>query len=466
MKKYIIIILFILLFVNGLGICVFYKDKKEKEDILYKNSIKNLRSNFNSVKRQYKKLINYAFYKDINNKYILRLIKKKNKKKLTYELKRIFNYLRRENVDKIFILDLTGKLIAGVSKDKLSNQFKPEKLASIQYVYPLTYKNSFLGNIYFSIPFSVIQEELNKIFPETYLFLLNKDIIVDKIKRKTTKIAIPSEISANFYYENMTLKNIPISLINSKIKEEVQPFLSLKKPISLVYKYKNNYILISFYPVYNLKQQFIGYLVSYSVDNTYGVIIKSYYLNIILTFLISIVLAILVYITIKNIERFRYLAETDRLTDLYNKGKFNEVLSQEIERARRYKRPLSLIVFDIDHFKKINDTYGHKVGDEVLKALAKLVRKKVRKTDFVARWGGEEFVILAPETDLEGAKKLAEKIRQAVENYEFPTVKKVTISLGVAQLKEDDTPDDFIVRADKALYKAKEGGRNQVQVTD
>jgi len=165
-------------------------------------------------------------------------------------------------------------------------------------------------------------------------------------------------------------------------------------------------------------------------------------------------------------ERFRHLAETDRLTGLFNKGKFNEVLKKEIERVKRYKRPLSLIIFDIDHFKRINDTYGHKVGDEVLKELAKVIKKSVRKTDFVARWGGEEFVILALETDLEGAFKLAEKIRKTVEEHEFPTVKNVTVSLGVAQYIDGESPEDFIIRADMALYKAKEGGRNRVELAN
>ncbi|RUM48188.1 MAG: GGDEF domain-containing protein [Hydrogenothermus sp.] len=165
-------------------------------------------------------------------------------------------------------------------------------------------------------------------------------------------------------------------------------------------------------------------------------------------------------------ERFKHLAETDRLTGLFNKGKFNEVLKKEIERAKRYKRPLSLIIFDIDHFKRINDTYGHKVGDEVLRELAKVIKSIIRKTDFVVRWGGEEFVILAPETDLDGALKLAEKLRQTVEKHQFPTVKNVTISLGVAQYIDEETPEEFIIRADMALYKAKENGRNRVEVAN
>ncbi|HIE59298.1 MAG TPA: GGDEF domain-containing protein [Hydrogenothermaceae bacterium] len=154
------------------------------------------------------------------------------------------------------------------------------------------------------------------------------------------------------------------------------------------------------------------------------------------------------------------------LTGLFNKGKFNKVLKKEVERAKRYKRPLSLIIFDIDHFKRINDTYGHKVGDEVLKELAKIIKSVIRKADFVARWGGEEFVILAPETDLDGALNLAEKLRQTVEKHQFPTVKNVTISLGVAQYIDGETPEEFIIRADMALYKAKENGRNRVEVAN
>ena len=219
-------------------------------------------------------------------------------------------------------------------------------------------------------------------------------------------------------------------------------------------------------PIKTINNKFLGYLISYSKNKAFEIVQKSFIVNIILSALISPIIGILAYILFRDMERFKHLAETDRLTGLFNKGKFNEVLKKEIERAKRYKRPLSLIIFDIDRFKRINDTYGHKVGDEVLRELAKVIKSIIRKTDFLVRWGGEEFVILAPETDLDGALKLAEKLRQTVEKHQFPTVKNVTISLGVAQYIDEETPEEFIIRADTALYKAKENGRNRVEVAN
>jgi len=123
-----------------------------------------------------------------------------------------------------------------------------------------------------------------------------------------------------------------------------------------------------------------------------------------------------------------------------------------------------MIVFDIDHFKKVNDTYGHSAGDYVLKTIADIVRKTIRKIDYLVRWGGEEFVIIPSETNLEKAHALAERIRKITESYKFDTVGKVTISMGVTEFEEGDTGDSFIKRADDAMYKAKEKGRNRVVV--
>ena len=464
--KNLIIVISIILVINGAGFFIFSKDKNEKETILIKNTLKEVESNFRSTRYSYEKLTEYAFEKDINIPEILKLIYKKRKKSLEKKLKKIFFYLNRQNIEKLFIIGINGKVLAGFSKYNHPKQFKPDKIASIQIVYQLFYRKKYIGNVYFSIPFHAVQKDLNTIFPYTYLFLIKKDIVLEKIKRKTYISAIPSELSKDFYYEKFEAKDIPVGYINGRIKKDIRKYLKLHKPFATVFKYNGKYILISFYPVKSINGKFLGYLVSYMGEKTYEIIMRSFYINIILTFVVSIALGILIYIIISDIEKFKKLAETDRLTGLYNKGKFNEVLSKEIERAKRYKRYLSLIIFDIDHFKRINDTYGHKVGDEVLKTLSKIIKENIRKTDFAARWGGEEFVILAPETDIEGASKLAEKLRKAVESYTFPTVKNITISLGVAQYNFEEKPEDFVVRADMALYKAKEGGRNRVEVAN
>lgn len=158
------------------------------------------------------------------------------------------------------------------------------------------------------------------------------------------------------------------------------------------------------------------------------------------------------------------LATSDPLTLLINRRKFEELLDYEMERDKRYRTGLTLIFCDIDRFKQINDTHGHDAGDQVLKAVARLLRSSIRATDIVARWGGEEFLILIPNTTAELARVLAEKLRMRIDGFEFPVVRKLTASFGVTHMLGDDDRNSAIRRADAALYRAKNNGRNRVEV--
>ena len=162
-------------------------------------------------------------------------------------------------------------------------------------------------------------------------------------------------------------------------------------------------------------------------------------------------------------EKLRLLSTTDELTGAYNRRAFNEYLGANIDRAMRYNEHLSMFLLDIDNFKKINDTYGHDVGDLVLKALVRVVRESVRQQDIVARWGGEEFTILLPQTGKDAALQLAERLRKKIAVNDFPKVGRITVSIGLAELQVDDTSDALVKRADLALYQAKDSGRNIVK---
>ena len=155
-------------------------------------------------------------------------------------------------------------------------------------------------------------------------------------------------------------------------------------------------------------------------------------------------------------------ATTDPLTTLYNRGYFNQCLKNEMERSKRYGSALSLIIFDIDRFKQVNDTFGHLSGDIILKELSFLCLAIIRESDILARWGGEEFIILVPENDEAAIVPFAEKLRSLIEKHSFPIKTQVTCSFGVVQYIEEESKDDFINRADQAMYKAKEKGRNKV----
>lgn len=171
------------------------------------------------------------------------------------------------------------------------------------------------------------------------------------------------------------------------------------------------------------------------------------------------------HITLKQQrDQLLSMASHDQLTGLYNRHFLFLNAKKKISRSIRHKTPMSLVMMDIDHFKKINDLHGHPTGDAVLQAVAVLLNKQCRQEDIVARFGGEEFIILFDHTDLNNARKKAEQLRQMVEESQ-PEQLLVTMSFGVVQLKQEkDNIDDIIKRADEALYFAKEAGRNRVAV--
>ena len=157
-------------------------------------------------------------------------------------------------------------------------------------------------------------------------------------------------------------------------------------------------------------------------------------------------------------------ATIDYLTQCYNKGMFNKLLSGEIKRTNRHNNVFSLIIFDIDNFKIVNDTFGHLAGDTVLQEIARITRGAIRESDNFARWGGEEFCILLPDTNIQGGKNLADKLQRTIANHDFGNPGTITCSFGVVQFSPELTEDKLVSRADKALYRAKQNGKNQAVV--
>jgi diguanylate cyclase (GGDEF)-like protein len=170
------------------------------------------------------------------------------------------------------------------------------------------------------------------------------------------------------------------------------------------------------------------------------------------------------YLAALEIEKSEYekSSRTDPLTGCLNRAGFGSVLLREQENLTKNGSPVSFVLLDIDHFKEVNDTYGHNVGDEVLVNLTKLIQGKIRNSDSLVRWGGEEFVILCGETPIQNAQFLAEKLRVAIENTQLITQQRITCSFGISEMIAGEDPKRLFERADKALYASKEGGRNRV----
>ena len=160
-------------------------------------------------------------------------------------------------------------------------------------------------------------------------------------------------------------------------------------------------------------------------------------------------------------NKYKTKASIDELTGAVNKAKFNEILLEIMATYRIRNKPFSLIMCDIDNFKKINDTYGHLAGDDVLKKIVELFMDKIRANDVVARWGGEEFAIILQDTHLQSATKVADNLKESVEKYYFNTIGHTTCSFGVAEYSSQ-SKNEFVNMVDKRLYHAKKSGKNMV----
>ncbi|XPV67971.1 MAG: diguanylate cyclase [Halarcobacter sp.] len=156
------------------------------------------------------------------------------------------------------------------------------------------------------------------------------------------------------------------------------------------------------------------------------------------------------------------ISQMDKLTQVYNRIKIDKSLDEEMKRFKRNKFIFSILLIDVDHFKLVNDTYGHQVGDKVLIEVSNILKKSCRNIDIVGRWGGEEFLIICQNTHIEGAMQLAQKIKDKIENFEFDTIKHLTVSIGLSQVNETDSIETFIKRVDNNLYSAKKHGRNKI----
>ncbi|WP_367606293.1 diguanylate cyclase [Legionella sp. W05-934-2] len=174
----------------------------------------------------------------------------------------------------------------------------------------------------------------------------------------------------------------------------------------------------------------------------------------------------LIFNDITNQKLIRHISETDSLTGIYNRYRIDTILDHELNRQKRYCHNLAVGMIDLDYFKPINDTHGHLVGDDVLIKFVEIIKSNIRKVDIFGRWGGEEFIIIFPETNLDQAYQTCEKLRKAIIDSEFPQGVSLTASFGITECEEDDSIDAIIHRADQALYQAKKNGRNCTKIAD
>ncbi len=488
-KKSTVVYIFIFLFLS-IAISFMFNIKKEQNKQLYLNQkIIKAVAEFKATLNGYRMVVDFILNRYFTDPQILNIIyeglkapdneKERYRETLYTKLKPLYTEMKKHRINYLQIKfpdgtvffsfhrpeESAGKksrfIIIGSKQNKITGGFR--------FPSELYFRGQFLGTVEIAISYDAIKDQLRKIFKGEYRFLIYKTFLLNRLLREERKSYIQSKIDPNFYYESKANRDYQMNLqtfsrINLKLKEKTKNRLSKFKNFAVDIKVDGNYYVVSFIVISNTKGENIGYLVYYEKDNTIFLFSETFLMMYGSVELALLAMLWLLISLITKSEKFKTMSELDVLTGIYNKGKFNDVLDTELKKVRRYKRPMGLILFDIDHFKQINDTFGHQVGDYVLKTIADIIKKNIRDTDIFARWGGEEFVILAPETEINGLKMLAEKLRKAIENHSFEKVKKITASFGITEAIPEDTTDTIVKRADEALYLAKEKGRNRVEI--
>lgn len=358
----------------------------------------------------------------------------------------------------------THKPISGFEEGRIFNGFR--------HVFPIFYHNEFVGSVEISYSFSAIKEIAERLYRVHCELILHKEVVDKCVFSEEHSNYAVSELGEQFYYDKKVHfkdQHIFTSDVISKIDRSLSPQISQKlqsgKSAILISEIDGNTFTIFFIPLQSFDRHQAGYIVIYRPDNEIPLHIRHFWEMFITG---SFIISIVTFLLMNLYYRLRYqqivlqeMAYTDKLTQISNRTFIQENLSFLIHLSERQNSTLSVIFFDLDHFKHINDTYGHQVGDHVLSTLTSRIKNHLRKSDLLGRWGGEEFIIALPDTPLDQATILAEKLRQSIENTSF-AFGGLTCSFGVVAHKNGESYEALLQRADELLYKAKQFGRNCV----
>ncbi|MBK5254278.1 MAG: diguanylate cyclase [Peptostreptococcaceae bacterium] len=344
------------------------------------------------------------------------------------------------------------------------------------FVDPLFKDGKQVGCVETSISFVTVIELMDKTFDTPSLFIIKKSVVDNKVFGELISENYEQCNAFDSYYYDKECKEYIddtgkyyslISLLTKDLNklEEIDELVSKGETFIFNLKADDETYSVVFLKVENVLGEQIGYLEFYNEDFAVDTLIKGIRVKTILILTLWIIVLMTIFIFSRTRDKIEKISYFDKLTGAYNRYKMYDFIEQEIERKCRYETDFSVILYDIDSFKSVNDKQGHLAGDLVLKESTEIVRRKIRGNDKLFRFGGDEFLILLPNTLLGDAKLAAENIRAMIENTEnyYELKEKITLSLGVAQYKPGESSSDVVDRADEMLYKAKEEGRNRVK---
>ncbi|MFA5576374.1 MAG: diguanylate cyclase [Tissierellaceae bacterium] len=421
--------------------------------------------------------------KDLLRADLSKLVEKKYRFMEKYEFKQLhFHLPNTESFLRLHAPEQYGDILKDLRESvKIANETKSyvkgfeegRIINGYRFVYPLSYKCEHIGTVEVSLSSASVLKFLSELYPEEdFHFIIYSQVIEGSVFDTEIGKFSGSPISDLFFIDreveevigkyNSIIPHADVEFFQG-MQDEFLDKIMENESFPALFHYRGRDYKISFLSVRNVTGKPVAYLISLAETVEFSRLKRDMHRQIVLVSLLAIsIMAFSLVLSIYH-NKLKDISQRDYLTKIYNRQRFFEMAERELRRSKRYDFSMSILMLDIDHFKMVNDSYGHKKGDQVLKELTGLISKNIRAGDVFARWGGEEFVILLSQTNKEEALHVAEKLRRLVEEDKSSTLKDITVSIGVAMIDVDDANIlDAIDYADEAMYGAKDGGRNKV----
>jgi diguanylate cyclase (GGDEF)-like protein len=386
-----------------------------------------------------------------NGKSLIRMHKPKKFGDHVEEVRYSFQYVNKEKVS-----------ISGFEEGRTSHAFR--------HVYPLYKEGKFIALVDVGFSSTMLQNYTMRANNVHTHFIVNKNVFKTVEWKSNNEEPYEDSVEHKDFMFSLSdhVNHDRLSDTNAKIMTPLRTLVDAKiatKKEFAIYKETDNKVrIVAFLPVSNIKgDEAVAYLVSYTDSKQIETILKNFKIVILSVAFVLMVLLAFVYQSILHRKILKHELQYDGLTKVFNRKYFLHVAEDAIEKSKKGAHDISVVMVDIDFFKKVNDTYGHQAGDEVLVSVAKILSSSLRELDIIARYGGEEFIIFMM-TDAKNAFDVIEKIRLKIENFTFadkPELK-ITVSFGIAQHHKNESLEELIKRADRALYQSKNGGRNRI----
>jgi diguanylate cyclase (GGDEF)-like protein len=386
------------------------------------------------------------------------------------------SFLRFHNVSEFgdSLIDSRPSIQMVIDQKRIITGFEGGKFMSgYRFIYPLFNDGSYVGSVELSVSGTNIVSELYKSMKDLDVALIIKDDIIETTRTYNLDVNHEYSLLSDEYLiekenisiinkSSMSLQLIDDESFNQALKDKIGDNILVGQNFDTTLTYQNNDYIIHFKAIRDIGNKHVGYFYSVNKTNSLDLFARDRNQFILIATSIMMFMISLFYLVMKKEEEISKYAMIDSLTGIYNRGTFVDFAKRYIARQSRDKTPISIAMIDIDYFKEVNDIHGHRVGDKILVEIVQTIADSIRDTDILARYGGDEFIILLPDTDSDVALCVLERIRSHIEHTPFMKINSITISVGIHEKLNHESLDDAIQNADDALYKAKLNGRNRV----